>query len=102
MPDNTKKIKHTQHLWKTYDGQGTVNKNDPNIDICAYSSGDVHNGPVCINCGYGFCHHCHPEEYDSECDVGFYTCEHCSAVVDKNDKFCRMCGSKFNDQGDET
>ena len=37
------------HVWKTC---------GPNIDIFGYEAGEIHNGPVCINCGYGFCHHC--------------------------------------------
>ena len=28
------------------------------VAIFAYEAGDYHNGPRCINCGYGFCHHC--------------------------------------------
>ena len=40
------------HVWATYE-------DDPNeVDIFAYTRGTIHNGPVCINCGYGFCHHC--------------------------------------------
>ena len=38
------------HVWKT-------NDYDRGIDIFGYDCGD-HNGPVCVNCGYGFCHHC--------------------------------------------
>jgi hypothetical protein len=28
------------------------------LDIFAYEAGSFHNGPRCVNCGYGFCHHC--------------------------------------------
>lgn len=39
------------HVWKlTESGE---------IDIFGYNPSDPHNGPVCVNCGYGFCHHCH-------------------------------------------
>lgn len=31
---------------------------DGDIDIFGHES-DPHNGPVCVRCGYGFCHHCH-------------------------------------------
>jgi len=37
------------HIWKR-DETG-------NVDIFAYDY-DYHNGPRCIKCGYGFCHHC--------------------------------------------
>ncbi len=39
------------HVWKR-------NDYDRGIDIFGFSEGDHHNGPVCVNCGYGFCHHC--------------------------------------------
>lgn len=45
------------HVWETEDGS---------IDIFAYSVGSIHNGPRCVNCGYGFCHHCQPKP-DHEC-----------------------------------
>jgi hypothetical protein len=40
------------HVWKRdeYDKRS--------IDIFGYEAGSYHNGPVCVNCGYGFCHHC--------------------------------------------
>lgn len=37
------------------------------IDIFAYEAGEYHNGPLCIRCGKGSCHHCHPEIYTEEC-----------------------------------
>lgn len=37
------------HKWAQEDGQ---------VDIFAYYEGNIHNGPQCVNCGYGFCHHC--------------------------------------------
>lgn len=37
------------------------------IDIFAYQSGEYHNGPECVRCGAGFCHHCHRERYDERC-----------------------------------
>jgi len=48
------------HIWKKYDDSDS-------IDIFAYSTGDFHNGPRCVICGYGFCHHC-AEEPSKECD----------------------------------
>ena len=36
------------------------------VEIFAYSSGNYHNGPRCVKCGYGFCHHCH-DEPQQEC-----------------------------------
>jgi hypothetical protein len=30
-------------------------------------SGGFHNGPICVECGYSFCEHCQPEEWNSEC-----------------------------------
>jgi hypothetical protein len=38
------------HEWKR-DEEG-------DIEIFAYTNGDHHNGPRCVKCGYGFCHHC--------------------------------------------
>jgi hypothetical protein len=47
-----------KHKWqKTQDGK---------INNWAYSEG-YSNGPKCVECGYEFCEHCNPEEYDSEC-----------------------------------
>lgn len=42
-------------------------KEGKGIDIFAYTSGEYHNGPKCSVCGFGFCHHCHPEGYDTKC-----------------------------------
>ena len=28
------------------------------IEIFAFTDGGHHNGPKCVNCGYGFCHYC--------------------------------------------
>jgi len=38
------------HVWKKNDYDGGV-------DIFGFEIGR-HNGPVCVVCGYGFCHHC--------------------------------------------
>lgn len=44
-------VKNTRgHVWAT-DEDGV-------LDIFAYEGGDYHNGPKCVKCGYGFCHHC--------------------------------------------
>ena len=51
------------HTWKMLDYDPT------RIDIFAYEYGNYHNGPVCGACGFGFCHHCAPEEYTSVCPV---------------------------------
>ena len=42
-------------------------KDGKDIDIFAYTEGEFHNGPECSVCGFGFCHHCHPEGYKTEC-----------------------------------
>ena len=42
------------HVWMTHDDDDTV-------DIFAYTPSEYCNGPRCIHCGYGFCHHCHDE-----------------------------------------
>ncbi len=48
------------HSWKLVDGSDE-------IDIFAYD-GDSHNGPRCIKCNFGGCHHCNPEIYkDNNC-----------------------------------
>lgn len=31
---------------------------DGEVDIFAYTEGQYCNGPECVKCGYGFCHHC--------------------------------------------
>ncbi len=38
------------------------------IDLFAYESGQIHNGPRCINCGYGFCHHCSNQKTPHKCN----------------------------------
>lgn len=38
------------HEWKK-DSRGIV-------DIFAFHPAIYHNGPLCVKCGYGFCHHC--------------------------------------------
>lgn len=38
------------HIWRRDE--------DGSLDIFAYNPRDPHNGPECIRCGYGFCHHC--------------------------------------------
>ena len=51
-------LNHHGHTWKR-DENGK-------IDIFAYDH-NFHNGPRCIVCGYGFCHHCQDEPTE-ECD----------------------------------
>lgn len=41
------------HEWK-------LDEDDGEVDIFALDY-DIHNGPMCINCGYSFCHHCDKE-----------------------------------------
>ena len=41
------------HVWKQNGPDGV-------IDIFGFESGSC-NGPICVNCGYGFCHHCQEE-----------------------------------------
>lgn len=36
-------------------------------DIFAYAEGQYHNGPKCSVCGFGFCQHCYPEGYGTDC-----------------------------------
>lgn len=40
---------------------------DDDIDIFAFNPHDPHNGPVCVRCGEGFCHHCEPDCYRYVC-----------------------------------
>ena len=47
------------HIWQKDD--------DGSINIFAFESGN-HNGPVCIKCGYSFCHHCQ-DKVDQECQL---------------------------------
>lgn len=51
------------HIWEL-NKEGTV-------AIFAYNPYDPHNGPKCVVCGYGFCHHCQ-ELPDIDCwDIVF-------------------------------
>jgi hypothetical protein len=34
------------------------NDYDGEVDIFAYNPSEYCNGPLCVKCGYGFCHHC--------------------------------------------
>lgn len=89
-----KKILYKKHLWRTNDGGYTSNKNDPNLNNFAFEMG-FGNGPECVLCGYWFCEHCHPEEYDSECPVGYYACGRCGGITTKDANYCKYCGKKF-------
>ncbi len=42
-------------------------KEGRDVDLFAYEAGENHNGPKCSVCGFGFCHHCYPEGYDTNC-----------------------------------
>ena len=42
-------------------------KEGKEIDIFAFEEGEFHNGPKCSVCGFGFCHHCYSEGYDTNC-----------------------------------
>ena len=48
------------HVWKK-------NEYDDNVDIFGYTYGEYCNGPVCIVCGYGFCHHCEDDIPQQDC-----------------------------------
>ena len=65
--------KNHGHVWMTrkesdpdlYDGDTEY---DNQIDTFAYTPSEYCNGPVCKNCGYGFCQHCTIEfEIDTKC-----------------------------------
>jgi hypothetical protein len=47
------------HVWQTGD--------DGELDIFAYGEGEYCNGPLCVKCGYGFCHHCHSDGAEHDC-----------------------------------
>lgn len=46
------------HQWRTNE--------DGSIDIFGYDAG-LHNGPICVLCGYSFCHHCSDGVAKQEC-----------------------------------
>lgn len=52
------------HVWEV-DWNGDV-------ELFAYQEGKFHNGPRCVRCGYGFCHHCHvkPEKPCPDATLG--------------------------------
>lgn len=59
-----------QHRWVAYDGDPIAFAGiafDSGVDYFAYEAGQYCNGPICADCGLGFCHHCKPELYQSEC-----------------------------------
>lgn len=41
----------TEHEWRTHE------EAPDKIDTFAYSIG-IHNGPVCVKCGYSYCQNC--------------------------------------------
>ena len=47
------------HKWVAEDGV---------VNIFAFNPSDLHNGPLCEKCGYGFCHHCEAGP-DNDCPV---------------------------------
>lgn len=49
-------------------GHEWLRNDDGSVDIFGYD-GDTHNGPRCVKCGYGFCHHCQSLP-DEDCDGG--------------------------------
>lgn len=73
----------TRHRWKTYEGGGIAVPMDitdveqakrwasdhrkSDISSFEFHPADPHNGPVCIDCGYGECWHCKPEMLLEEC-----------------------------------
>lgn len=42
-------------------------KDNGRVDIFAYEVGEYHNGPKCIKCDYGFCHHCNDKPLEPNC-----------------------------------
>lgn len=47
------------HLWKR--------DSDGMIDWFAGQNYGIHNGPLCVRCGDGFCEHCNPEKIREDC-----------------------------------
>lgn len=46
------------HVWQ---------RDGDRIDLFAYEENEYCNGPRCIRCGYGFCHHCTNGYVDHPC-----------------------------------
>lgn len=42
----------------TFGHEWVKNDDDGSINIFAFNPSRFCNGPLCIKCGYGFCHHC--------------------------------------------
>lgn len=75
---------YPQHSWRLSE--------NGEIDTAAWGAG-IHNGPVCVRCGFSFCEICNPKGYDSgPCIVDEYHCPNCDQELDKNDRFCKFCG----------
>lgn len=87
----SRRIRTRKHSWKKdFDGK---------IDIFAYSKGFC-NGPRCVICGEGFCHHCNPNVYEEETCIEHFVCGECGRVVPEDAPYCN-CGAKM-DGKDET
>ena len=48
------------HKWAVIEGTDE-------LDIMAYTDGVMCNGPRCVKCGYGFCHHCSKYKVSHPC-----------------------------------
>lgn len=55
---------------KKYESEHTWRLNDNEIDIFGLDEG-YHNGPICVVCGYSFCHHCYDEVPVKTCSGRF-------------------------------
>jgi hypothetical protein len=62
----------SQEFWFESRGEFQMIKHDfykdplGEVDVWRIES-DYHNGPQCMRCGWGACHHCSPEIYDEDC-----------------------------------
>lgn len=46
------------HKWATCGDYFDDGEEDNEVYMFGYTSGEYCNGPKCVKCGYGFCHHC--------------------------------------------
>lgn len=57
QPDETRVAAREYELPENARGHEWRRDDDGEVDIFGVEYGH-HNGPICVKCGYGFCHHC--------------------------------------------
>lgn len=62
------RVRKGETVFRTTEGGHTFREVYGSIDIFAFTGGGDHcNGPQCLDCGKGQCHHCDDSIYDEKC-----------------------------------